>query len=341
MSCGQIALKELGIKVEKYYACEIDKHAIKNTLHNFPNTIQIGSVTDVKASDLERIDLIIGGSPCQGFSFAGKQLNFNDPRSALFFEFVRLVQEVKAINPNAKFLLENVNMKKEYLRVISEYLGVFPVRINSNLVSAQNRDRWYWTDIRTKETGLFAEKWTDIPQPKDRGILLKDVLEDELDDKYYLSDKAVEGLLNHKKRAEENGWGFGAALPEGNDKMNALKVGGKGKDDVVCVAMRIPEATSAGYIEVNPGECVDMEHPKSKTRRGRKMTDKSNCLMAKKTDFMQYTKDFKLRRLTPTECARLQTIPDWYEWIVSDTQQYKMLGNGWTVEVIKHIFQYL
>jgi DNA (cytosine-5)-methyltransferase 3A len=128
-------------------------------------------------------------------------------------------------------------------------------------------------------------------------------LEDELDDKYYLSDKAVEGLLNHKKRAEENGWGFGAALPEESDKMNALKVGGKGKDDVICVAMR-------GRNPDNPSDRT----PVSSTQ---------------------------LRRLTPTECARLQTIPDWYEWVVSDTQQYKMLGNGWTVEVIKHIFQYL
>ena len=120
MSCGQIALIELGFKIDKYYAAEIDKPAITQTQHNFPNTIQLGSVTDVKAKDLEKIDLFIGGSPCQGFSFAGKQLNFDDPRSALFFEYVRLWKEIKAINPNAVFLLENVNMKKEYLRVISE-----------------------------------------------------------------------------------------------------------------------------------------------------------------------------------------------------------------------------
>ncbi|PNX49428.1 MAG: DNA (cytosine-5-)-methyltransferase, partial [Thermoplasmata archaeon M8B2D] len=151
MSCGQIALIELGFKIDKYYAAEIDKHAITQTQHNFQNTIQLGSVIDVKAKDLEKIDLFIGGSPCQGFSFAGKQLNFDDPRSALFFEYVRLWKEIKAINPNAVFLLENVNMKKEYLRVISEYLGVFPVRINSNLVSAQNRDRWYWSNIKTKD----------------------------------------------------------------------------------------------------------------------------------------------------------------------------------------------
>jgi site-specific DNA-cytosine methylase len=192
MSCGQIALNELGFKIDKYYAAEIDKHAITQTQHNFPNTVQLGSVTDVRAKDLEKIDLFIGGSPCQGFSFAGKQLNFDDPRSALFFEYVRLWKEIKAINPDAKFLLENVNMKKEYLRVISEYLGVFPVRINSNLVSAQNRDRWYWTNIKTKETGLFSELWSDIPQPEDKGILLKDIL---LPENEVVSDTQIYRML--------------------------------------------------------------------------------------------------------------------------------------------------
>lgn len=419
MSCGQIALKELGIKVGKYYAAEIDKFAIQQTQHNFPETIQLGSVTEVKAKCLEKIDLIIGGSPCQGFSFAGKQLNFDDPRSALFFEFVRLWKEVKKINPKAKFLLENVNMAKAHLRVISEYMGVFPVRINSNLVSAQNRDRWYWTNIRTKDVGLFEELWSDIPQPEDKGILLKDVLqpESEVDSKYYLNESAAKGLLLHKERAENNGWGFGAKLHKDNDKFNALKVGGRGTDDIYCVAMRgcgdnnkqqlepktdgktncltsvqkdnlvmtknyvqfdvsgkghksqqdrafyengkhgalassraetkngvairIPEATAKGYAEVYPGECVDLEHPNSKTRRGRKMDTKSNCLMAAQNSFTRYTEDFRLRRLTPLECSRLQTIPEWYEWVVSDTQIYTMLGNGWTVDVIKHIFSFL
>jgi DNA (cytosine-5)-methyltransferase 3A len=140
MSCGQLALSRLGIEVENYYAAEIDTHAIKVTQHNFPNTIQLGDVTKIKGSDLPKIDLIIGGSPCQGFSFAGKQLNFNDPRSALFFEFVRLIKECKP----KYFLLENVVMKKESEKVITELLGVEPIMINSSLVSAQNRKRLYW-----------------------------------------------------------------------------------------------------------------------------------------------------------------------------------------------------
>lgn len=407
MSCGQIALKEMGVKVGKYYAAEIDKYAIGQTKLNFPNTIHLGSVTDVKASDLEKIDLFIGGSPCQGFSLAGKQLNFEDPRSKLFFEFVRLWNEIKEINPDALFLLENVNMKREYLRVISEHLGVYPVRINSHLVSAQNRDRWYWTNIKTRQDGLFRELVSDIPHPKDRGILLKDILqsEDEVDEKYYLSDKAIQGILEHKKRADDNGWGFGAKLHGLGDKMNALKIGGKGKDDLIkldkkgnikadqdkaacftaggnsggnhsdmdviaigcdfrydeglrlkgggksnCLMAKsgeslssrqmviIKEATNKGYVEIRPGECFDAENPNSETRRGRKMYDKSNCVMTAKTQFMKFTEDFRLRRLTPTECSRLQTIPEWYKWECSDTQQYKMLGNGWTVEVIIHIF---
>jgi DNA (cytosine-5)-methyltransferase 3A len=199
MGCIWYALDRLNIKVNKRYSCEIDKYANQANNAAYPDTIQLGDVTKVKAEDLAKIDLFVGGSPCQGFSFAGKQLNFNDPRSALFFEFVRIWNEIKKINPEAKFLLENVNMKKEHLRVISEYMDVFPVRINSNLVSAQNRDRWYWTNIRTKETGLFSELWSDIPRPKDKGILLKDILqpESEIDDKYYLSQKMIKSLLAH------------------------------------------------------------------------------------------------------------------------------------------------
>ena len=139
MSCGQIALRELGIKVNKYFASEIDKYAIAQTQLNFPDTIQLGNVKDVRAKDLPKIDLLLGGSPCQGFSLAGRQLNFNDPRSALFFEFVRILKEIRGINPDVIFLLENVRMKREYQDIISAQLGLRPVLINSARVSAQNR----------------------------------------------------------------------------------------------------------------------------------------------------------------------------------------------------------
>ena len=170
MSCGQIALNRLGIKVDKYYASEIDKYAIQVSQANYPEIIQIGDVCDIKAEDYQDIDLILSGSPCQGFSFAGKQLAFDDPRSALFFEFIRLLKEIKP----KYFLLENVNMKKEFLDVISEQVsacypelpfGIERIKINSALVSAQNRVRWYWTNI------------PDITQPEQRGIVLRDILE--------------------------------------------------------------------------------------------------------------------------------------------------------------------
>jgi len=356
MSCGQIALKELDVKVDKYYASETDKYAIIQTQHNFPNTTQLGDVRNVRAKDLPKIDLLIGGSPCQGFSFAGKQLNFDDPRSALFFEFVRIWKEVKSINPNAKFLLENVNMKKEYLRVISEYMGVFPVRINSNLVSAQNRDRWYWTNIRTKDVGLFSELWSDIPQPEDKGILLKDILqpESDIDEKYYIKNPkfGFEGMdINGKNNALRTG---GKASQSKKHNYDIIKLdkklkekpdqnkascftagghsGGNHSDmDIICVAIR-------GRNPENPS---DRKTGSPTEQRLEPKTDgKTNCLTSVAKDNL-LTDGYKLRRLTPIECARLQTIPQWYEWIVSDTQIYKMLGNGWTVDVIKHIFSFL
>lgn len=161
MSCGQVALNKAGIQYEKYYASEIDKHAMKVAMKNWPKTIQVGDVSKLQASQFQNVDLLIGGSPCQGFSFAGKQLNFSDPRSVLFFEYVRFLKELKP----KYFLLENVMMKKEYQDVISQHLGVEPIVINSSLVSAQNRVRLYWTNI------------PGVTIPEDRNIKLSDIIE--------------------------------------------------------------------------------------------------------------------------------------------------------------------
>lgn len=170
--CGRVALERAGIPIQNYYASEIDKYVIKVAMKNFPDTIQLGDITQVYAKDLPNIDLLIGGSPCQGFSFAGKHLNFDDPRSKLFFEFVRLLKECKP----KYFLMENVRMKKEYQNVISKKLGVEPILINSALVSAQNRKRLYWSNI------------PNITQPKDKHIYLKDIIEDGVNEKYYLNN---------------------------------------------------------------------------------------------------------------------------------------------------------
>lgn len=179
ISCGQIALEKVGIKVDSYYASEIDEKAIKITQINYPNTTQIGDVIKVKGLDLPNIDLLIGGSPCQGFSFAGKQLNFEDERSKLFFEYARLLKETKP----KYFLLENVKMKKEYQDIISEYLGVTPIKINSVITSAQRRDRLYWTNIPVKENIV------------DKNIKLIDILDVNVHDSYFIKDEAFNKLV--------------------------------------------------------------------------------------------------------------------------------------------------
>lgn len=311
---------------------------------------------------------------CQGFSFAGKQLAFNDPRSKLFFVFIDILNHCRKHNPGVLFLLENVNMKKSHLRVISEYCGVFPVRINSALVSAQNRDRWYWTNIRTRQEGLFGEIHSDIPQPADRGILLKDILEDEVDEKYYLSDKIVETLLKHAERQKENKTGFAKVFHSPEQKMGALKVGGAGADDLVmerCAGVSITERGLRPYkddghrgsmsefgtisftnqksdaltTQHEPKIMVHNTMPRSSkngnggTGRLTREDGKTYCLDTGQTNAVEFNQ--RIRRLTPTECSRLQTIPDWYRWECSDTQIYRMLGNGWTVEVIKHILSFL
>ena len=444
MSCGRIALERLGIPVDNYYASEIDKYAIQVSQANYPDIIQVGDVTELDTSTLPKIDLIMGGSPCQGFSFAGKQLAFDDPRSALFFEFVRCVEELKP----KYFLLENVRMKKEYLDVISEYMGVEPIMINSALVSAQNRVRFYWTNI------------PGIEQPEQRGIVLRDILETETDErpvkdtkrnqrhyknedekslcmtatmykgagnnsmtlvpnKQYISKQSVEKYVEdvnaefndpyNKKTVKgdksttlrtnsSNGnmWVNDKAIKDSlvvnsyrevrTDEAKAMrkKVRQKtGKDhtpfrakklvpredgkvgtlttsltndhkisityDSIAVnkekkQLTIKEATKKGYTTIEDGDCFDMTFPNSKTRRGRNMKDKSNCLTAANYDYMRYEhsdkdKDVYWRKLTPVECERLQTVPDKYTNHVSNTQRYKMLGNGWTIEVIAHILK--
>ena len=301
MSCGQLALRQLGIPIEKYYASEIDKYAITVTQANFPNTIQVGDVCALDPKDYADIDLIMGGSPCQGFSFAGKKLAFNDPRSKLFFEFVRLV---KAIQPKY-FLLENVRMKKEWLAIISEQLGVEGICINSALVSAQNRVRYYWTNI------------PNVTQPADQGILLKDVLELDCE---LCKKTPVHNKINQAK-VDNMQPGDIAATQINNSKSfgNAVNVDGK--------AFTLRASNPNGVV-------MSKIRDKSKTVRtgGRLSYDRHEW---DSVDELHY------RKLTPLECMRLQTVPDDYKMPVSNTQKYKLLGNGFTVAVIQHIFSHM
>ena len=301
MSCGQIALNRAAISYGKYYASEIDKHAIKVTQHNFPNTIQLGSVTDIKGTDLPQVDLLIGGSPCQGFSFAGKGLNFEDPRSKLFFEFVRLKNETSP----KYWMLENVKMKQEHQNIISEILGVKPILINSELVSAQSRERLYWTNIPIKE------------MPKDKGILLKDIIEigEPIKDK---SQTILATLYkeNAKSMIKRNKAGLLVKMSSENPRIKELSITDRG------IRPHRNDKRKSGISEIGT-----IHYPDTKS-----YTITANHAPKVLTEIIGW------RKLSPIECERLQTVPDNYTDCVSDTQRYKMLGNGWTVDVIAHIF---
>lgn len=443
MSCGQLALNRLGIKVDKYYASEIDKYAIQVTQANFPETIQVGDVCNLKAEDYQDIDLILAGSPCQGFSFAGKQLAFDDPRSALFFEFIRLLKEIKP----KYFLLENVKMKKEFLEVITDQVSacypdfkggddlfggkIEPILINSALVSAQSRQRYYWTNI------------PNIEQPEDKGIVLRDILVED-------GQTDLVGM-NGKKAFKENiqkgtallardwkGWNtYGmtgvqttpkqvgvASDINGHDILKRVyspdgksptlnSMGGGNREPKVAVQsyreVRTEEGKKArrdaklktgkdhtpfrskkliprtdgkvGTITPNLNKDHEISIEKNKTNQinpSKKASGKQPYIQdrvfhkdgkshALTESFADRTNvgelklrtksktvrsggrgsydrhewdsvdDLHWRKLTPLECERLQTVPDNYTKHVSKTQRYRMLGNGWTIDVISHI----
>ena len=529
MSCGQQALDRLGVKVDNYFASEIDKYAIQVTMANYPNTKQLGSVVNVNGYSLPKIDLLLGGSPCQSFSFAGKRKGMStkceteiltlehylelkaegyefEGQSYLFWEYMRLLNECKP----TYFLLENVEMGEKWEKVLSKAIGVNGIHINSALVSAQNRRRIYWTNIGMQPSGLFGDLESIIEQPKDRGILLKDVLETEVDEKYFLSEKAINKCL--KSTANEN-----MLTTDNKDKSGCLiagyyktpfdgtyvrdkqhnwdlivhntmprsstsgKVGtghlsradGKtycldtGNTNAVEIKNNYIQWDSSGKGNNSQGERAYFENGKSGTlssgsknsgqvqpkvlvtneveivaQRGRgekgnieqqlevRKDGKTNCLTSVQKDnlirqlnpslesggkqpyqqnrvydidgispalntdgrshaveVVLTSKDKRLkqtidvnnlvygevkaldvynqsihnryptlkdpkhndralfdgsriRRLTPIECERLQTVADNYTNHVSDSQRYKMLGNGWTIDVIAHILKY-
>ena len=341
MSCGQIALNRAGVKYDEYFASEIDHYAMAVTRENYPHTTQLGDVTKIDYTKLPfgGIDLLMGGSPCQGFSFAGKQLNFDDPRSKLFFEFVRLKDELKP----KYFLMENVLMKQESQDIISKYLGVKPVMINSSLFSAQNRKRLYWTNIPF-----------DIPT-EDKGIVLQDILEDGI------ANEAMTNKLgkSHCITARYNGAVWWNSIQRRQRTM--VQVGEadniKGFDSIKRIYSpngKAPTLTTmqGGHREpkVAIGRIVNRRLDKNGVRKDNQLelplstqleisdSDKSNCLTTVNKDNV-VVEGMQWRKLTPLECERLQTVPDNYTNHVSNSQRYKMLGNGWTVDVIAHIMK--
>ena len=474
IACGYEALQRAWIPIDVYYASEIDKYAIQIAKKNHPDIIEIWDVCNVKWEDYQDIDLLIWGSPCQWFSVAGKMLNFDDPRSKLFFEYVRLLKEIKP----KYFLLENVKMKKEWQDIISSALWVQPIEINSSLVSAQNRKRLYRTNI------------PNVSQPKDKGIILKDILQDNVDEKYYYSADRWNRILawkydiakrledaqkkcntimtvwwgNHEKKilvshcpaSREFDWQWfredkapTLCARDYKDPKTALEL-----ISVEGGVVKVKQATKKWYIVANDGDGISLAYPNSTTRRGRVIHQKSNTLtteweshvilipqtvrvrkyevdiewlkselrehkslsnkeIAERLDIPKTTVDHwfridncfaipdaeirfrlkellwittdrfdksitefeekpwtyekaerkilpswkmttlttsqnddivdypRIRKLTPIEYERLQTLKDGYTAGVSDSQRYKMLWNWWTVDIISHIFSFI
>jgi site-specific DNA-cytosine methylase len=502
MSCLQLALNSAGIKPTKYYASEIDKYAMQVTMANFPNTIQIGDVRNIKGSDLGFIHILGGGSPCQSFSFAGKRKgmatkcdieiltlshylelksqNFEfEGQSYLFWEYMRILEELRVINPNIKFLLENVLMGEKWQKILTRAIGINPIKINSALLSAQNRQRLYWTNIASVQDGLFGDLVCSIPQAKDKGILLKDILQTDVADKYFLSGKMLDylnsrkanynnGKINYKNendiascinassgsldisdniiidtnrkarcftaggnsgglhsqmdlvvhntmpRSSKTGKGGTGPLSRNDGKTYCLDTGNTNAIEMVGAIKfgRTDEAKAIRKESIKNGkdftpfqakEISNIDYEKMGTlttainkdnllivaQRGRGINNeqqleprsdgKTNCLTSVQKDNLVISgtlrthndgKGFRevvsgkgatipararedgsgqnivsvagnIRRLTPIECERLQTVPDNYTNHVSDTQRYRMLGNGWTIDVIAYIFSYL
>lgn len=379
ISCGMVALERAGIKVDKYYSSEVDKYAIAISEKNYKKSIvRLGDVTKWKDWDIDwsSIDLLIGGSPCQGFSFAGKQLNFEDERSKLFFEYVEILKHIKEQNPKVFFLLENVRMKKEYRDVITRFLKVEPILINSSLVSAQDRKRLYWTNIK------------GVEQPLDRGILLKDIVHEYTDFKYMLTDRQSEWLKDHGQFQLDKVYSSidsekaitmtarQYASWNGNFKFEELNRYIVPFDKTLQIIEKEVEKGKVGYFNTDSqGNRIYYIHDKSvtlcgaaggkgaktglylfgcitpdrveKRQNGQRFSEGNKFYTLTAQDKHGVLIEGYIRKLTPIECERLQTLPDGYTEAeikgksVSDNQRYKMLGNGWTVDVIAHIFRYL
>ena len=436
MSCFQLALQKIGITPTKYYASEIEKYPIQVTMANFQNTIQLGDVRNVNGRDLGFVNILAGGSPCQSFSFAGKrkgmstkceveiltiekylelkEQNFEfEGQSYLFWEYIRILNEIRETNPNVYFLLENVVMGEKWQKVLTRAIGINPIQINSALLSAQNRNRLYWTNIGAEKVGFFGDLECTIPQPKDKGILLKDILETDVDAKYFISSKMINRISrsnngekcfadnqksmclaagyykqgrdnqlitvhNTMPRSSKTGKGGTGPLSRTDGKTYCLDTGNTnaiefgaikfGRTDEAKALRKESLKNGKDYTPFQAKEISGIDYEKMGTLTT--AINKDNLIISGTLRTHNDGKGFRevtsgkgatipararedgsgqnvvsvqgnIRRLTPIECERLQTVPDNYTNHVSDTQRYKMLGNGWTIDVISYILSFL
>lgn len=401
MACGAIAFTLAGIPIDEYHAYEIDKFAIQAATHNFPFIEEHGDVFQADFTQYEEFDYLIGGSPCTYWSIAQSPDKRETVASGmgwdLFSQYTRALKEAK---PKYFIYENNKSMAKPIYDAISDAFGFEPIMINSALVSAQNRERYYWVGIRN-DKGKYDR--VRIEQPKDRGILLKDIL--ITNDAEPICDVGGESgtvlasyfkrgtglsteftqdrtatrcaikVMDRELESVKNADSGVIAIVQGKEHEQIRRVREKhGKCETVStcgggniepkVFMQVKENTKQGYAEIAQGECVDLEHENSKTRRGRKMQDKANAVKTT-NEFYQLMGNIKfhkvengqieikgkkypvklkdgyyvIRKLTVRECARLQTIPEWYDFNISNSQAYKCIGNGWTCEVIVHLIK--
>lgn len=314
MNTGRQALENVGIEVGKYYSSEIKPYAIQLTQHHFPDTIQVGDVTKWREWDIDwkTIDLVLSGSPCQDLSAAGKRAGINGSKSSLFFVFVDILNHIKELNSNVLFLQENVGSAlKLDVGVMSRALGVYPVRINSSLVTAQLRDRYYWSNIKTKQDGMFGDIVTNIPQPKDRNIMFKDIITNGRVErvKALALLERTEKSFGHKDKTSEKAQNY---------LINREKFG----VDII-------------YVESDKHTCLNTGSGKEGTQRYLKHRNATTGMLT------LIQENEIVRTVNQTEMERLQGFPDGYTSILSKTKAGSLLGDGWTLPVIEHIFSFI
>lgn len=340
-----LALDKAQIKVEQVYYSEIDKFANKVTEQQYPNDIALGDVTKWKEWDIDwsSVDLVSAGFPCQSWSVAGQQQGDKDERGMLFWTTLDIIKTVLEHNPKAKFLMENVKMKKDFEEYITyhttEALGyVEKTLINSALVSAQKRNRYYWTNF-------------EVAQPEDRGILLKDIVEGDHIDLYnelendirndkVVSEQKLNGISQTMTRALNNG----KNPDQKANSLTACAYKGMGTNGMTNILVKNDNVVVRATVQANAEHTYNGKVPTLTAAMGvgggnvPLLTDNETASQYK-GKYIDKNDRLKYRKLTPLECERLQTVPDNWTECLSNTQRYKSLGNGWTIDVIVHILE--